>query len=50
MNADKHGCFIEDKRFRILAYQAALLMVKLAMDLNSNNLSNTVIPACFWLD
>jgi len=25
-------------------------MVKLPMDLNSNNLSGTVIPACFWLE
>jgi hypothetical protein len=25
-------------------------MVKLKMDLNSNNLSDIVIPACFWLE
>ena len=25
-------------------------MIKLPMDLNSKNLSDTVIPACFWLE
>jgi hypothetical protein len=25
-------------------------MVKLKMNLNSNNLSDIVIPACFWLE